>query len=348
MTYLGDIRLEDTIDFKFCTVTTTGAPTVLAGTPVVSAYLDNSVTQVTAGVTLTVDFDSVVGLNNVRVVASSGNGFATAQNVQLVITTGTVGGTSVVGYVVGQFSIEARSALRPVTAQRNLVVDANGLADANTVKVGPTGSGTAQTAGDIPARLPAALVSGRMDSSVGAIVNGVIVAATFAANALDAVWSTAARVLTAGTNIVLAKGVGVTGFTDLSAADVRTAVGLAAANLDTQLSAINSKTTNLPADPADASDIAASFAALNNISTAQVNAEVVDALNVDTYAEPTGVPAATATIVAKLGRLHQALRNRIDITSSKKTFYDDADAALWEKDLSDNGTTYSESEGNAP
>ncbi|WP_189340622.1 hypothetical protein [Mesorhizobium sp. M4B.F.Ca.ET.049.02.1.2] len=35
---------------------------------------------------------------------------------------------------------------------------------------------------------------------------GCITAAKFAANALDAVWSTATRVLTAGTNIVLAKG----------------------------------------------------------------------------------------------------------------------------------------------
>lgn len=80
--------------------------------------------------------------------------------------------------------------------------------------------------------------NGQVDSRAVAISNGVIAAATFAANALDAVWSTAARVLTAGTNIVLAKGVGVTGFTDLDAAGVRTAVGLASANLDTQLAAI--------------------------------------------------------------------------------------------------------------
>lgn len=53
------------------------------------------------------------------------------------------------------------------------------------------------------------------------------------------VWSVATRLLTAGTNIVLAKGVGVTGFNDLDAAGVRSAVGLAAANLDTQLSTID-------------------------------------------------------------------------------------------------------------
>ena len=49
----------------------------------------------------------------------------------------------------------------------------------------------------------------------------------------------------------------------LNAADLRAAVGLASANLDTQLSGINAKTTNLPSDPADASDIAASFTTVN-------------------------------------------------------------------------------------
>ncbi len=52
------------------------------------------------------------------------------------------------------------------------------------------------------------------------------------------VWSAANRVLTAGTNIVLAKGTGLTGLNDLDAGAMRTALGLAAANLDTQLGAV--------------------------------------------------------------------------------------------------------------
>lgn len=58
-----------------------------------------------------------------------------------------------------------------------------------------TGDAFADTT-NIKTRLPAALVTGRMDSSVGAIVNGAIVAASFAAGALDAVWSTSVRSLT--------------------------------------------------------------------------------------------------------------------------------------------------------
>ena len=77
-----------------------------------------------------------------------------------------------------------------------------------------------------------------------------------------------------------------------------------------------------------------------------VKAQVVDALATDTYAEPTGVPAATASLSAKIGVLHMALRNQVNVTATKKTFYDDGGAAEWEKDLSDDGSVYSESEAN--
>lgn len=149
--YHGDIRLGATIDVKFCTCGTTGAPTQLAGTGTVVAYPANSTTEVTGGITTTIDFDGRTGLNNVRIVASAGNGYTSAENYCLVISQGTVGGVSAVGYVVGSFSIENRSALMPATGGRTLVVDAAGLADANTVKLGPSGSGTAQTARDVGA-----------------------------------------------------------------------------------------------------------------------------------------------------------------------------------------------------
>lgn len=259
--WIGDFRLGDTFDLKFCTVApTTGVPTTLAGTPVISAYPGNSTTQLTAGITLSVDFDGVTGLHNVRVVATSGNGYATATNYALVITTGTVSGSSVVGYVVGHFSIEARSALMPTTAARTLVVDAAGLADANTVKVGPTGSGTAQTAGDIMAdtndiqtRLPAALVGGRMDSSVGAmaanvltatainadaitaakIADGAIDAATFAAGAINAAAIAADAITDAkvAADVTIASVTGAVGFVSGAVGSVTGAVGSVTGNV---------------------------------------------------------------------------------------------------------------------
>lgn len=108
MSYQGDIALGSTIDFKFTTRQISGAPFTLAGSPVISAYIGNDTTQLTAGITLSVDFDGVTGLNNVRVVASGGNGYAVNTDVQLVITTGTVNSVSVVGEVIGSFSINNR------------------------------------------------------------------------------------------------------------------------------------------------------------------------------------------------------------------------------------------------
>lgn len=103
---VGDFPAGAIIDIKFATVTTTGAPTTLSGTPAISVYKDNSTTESTSGVTLSVDFDSRTGFNNVRVDTSSdGTFYSAGSSFAVTITTGTVGGTSVVGYVVGQFTI---------------------------------------------------------------------------------------------------------------------------------------------------------------------------------------------------------------------------------------------------
>lgn len=67
---------------------------------------------------------------------------------------------------------------------------------------------------DIQARLPAALVGGRIDASVGALAANVVTAAATAADFVAEVQA---------------------GLSVLDAAGVRSAVGLAAANLDTQL-----------------------------------------------------------------------------------------------------------------
>lgn len=59
-------------------------------------------------------------------------------------------------------------------------------------------------------------VGGNVAGSVGSVTADVGITQT----AADKVWSTTARVLTAGTNIVLAKGVGITGFNDIAASSI--------------------------------------------------------------------------------------------------------------------------------
>ena len=172
-----DITLEDTIDIKFTTRSfSTGAPTTLAGTPVISAYPGNSVTQLTAGITLTVDFDSVTGLHNVRVVATAANGYAASTDYALVITTGTVGGVSVVGEVIGEFT----------TSRTAAAVDLANTTDGLGAIKSDTAATLVDTGTTLDARIPAALVGGRMDASVGAMAAGVVTATAVATGAIDA------------------------------------------------------------------------------------------------------------------------------------------------------------------
>jgi hypothetical protein len=86
----------------------------------------------------------------------------------------------------------------------------------------------------------------------------------------------------------------------------------------------------------------------SHATVAEVNAEVVDALNVDTYAEPgQGLPPATASLVAKLNYLYKAWRNRITLNKSTgqySLFNDDATTVDQKATISDDATTFDKGE----
>ena len=87
-----------------------------------------------------------------------------------------------------------------------------------------------------------------------------------------------------------------------------------------------------------------SAATATALATVDENVDTLITQLTTDVSEP-GVPGATATVPEMLATLYGALRNRIDVTSSAKTFYNDAGSAVWSKSLSDNGTTYTEAEG---
>jgi hypothetical protein len=74
---------------------------------------------------------------------------------------------------------------------------------------------------------------------------------------------------------------------------------------------------------------------------AQVNAEVLDVLNVDTFAQPgQATPAATTSIRLMLAWLYKAWRNRTTQTASQYSlFNDDASTVDQKATFSDDGTT---------
>jgi hypothetical protein len=128
---LGDLAPGSVVYFKFNTRTAAGAPITFAGAPSLTVYKNASDAQDGGDITLTVDFDSTTGLHYVAIDTSVDPTFyASGSEYQVTVVQGTVNGQSVAGTVIASFSLDNRSALRPATAGRTLVVSAGGVADA--------------------------------------------------------------------------------------------------------------------------------------------------------------------------------------------------------------------------
>lgn len=227
---LGDYAASTVIYGKFTTYRpSTGAPFTLAGTPSLAVYKDNSTTQSTTGVTLTVDFDAVTGLHHFAIDTSADGSFYSAgSNFDIVIAAGTVDSVSVVGSVVGSFSIAKTAALRPTTAGRTLDVSSGGEAGIDWANVGsPTTtlnlSGTSTkaleptTAGrtlDVASTGEAGIDLGNINFPAGAVApfgiadSGTLQAATSNTATIRAGASFGDNVL-AGATLVITGGTGV-------------------------------------------------------------------------------------------------------------------------------------------
>lgn len=93
-------------------------------------------------------------------------------------------------------------------------------------------------------------------------------------------------------------------------------------------------------------NVTGSVGSLATQAKADVNAEVLDVLNTDTFAEPgQEAPAATNTLVKKIGYLFKFLRNKITQTSTTMSvFADDGTTVDQKSTVSDDGTTYTRGE----
>lgn len=319
---VGNITEDATIVLRFSTISTALVPVTLGGTPAISVYKD-STTQSTAGVTLTVDYDSVTGLHHVAIDTSADAFYEAGKNYTVVITTGTVSGASVVGMVVGSFSIENRFQEVDVV---KLGGGAQSLLDLKDFADDGYDPSTNKLQGLVLADTVTTLTNAPSDSSGTTTLLSRLSAAR--AGYLDALDGHTAQ--TGDSYAIVNSG------THGNAA-LKTLIDAVDDLLDTEVAAILADTNELQADLADGGRLDLLIDAIK---------AVTDAINA-AQAEPTGVPAVDATPLVKIGWLFMALRNKVTVDATKKTFYDDGDAAEWEKDLSDDGTTYTESKGNA-
>jgi hypothetical protein len=354
--YIGDFSKNDTITFMFTTFRpSTGAPFLLAGTPVVSVYKDNNTTQDTAGVTLTTNYDSVTGLNFVSI-STSGAFYVDGSSYECVITTGTVDSVSVVGSCVGRFTMRDQAYLYPTTAGRTLDASATGqvIVVTNNDKTGYSLSGTQtfNVTGNITGNVTGSVgsVSGAVGSvtgavgsvtsavTVGTINSNVITAASIQADAI-----TAAKIATGAIDA------------DALATDAvnEIADGLLNRSLATAGAANNITITSIVSSVFQASNSLVLDDRVTFIGTAPVSFTV----GAIYYVTSANLTSTTFTLASTLGGLAVStsstgaftaslisgrnmlsalryLRNKVDISGSTMTVYQEDDtSAAWNSAL---------------
>jgi hypothetical protein len=84
---------------------------------------------------------------------------------------------------------------------------------------------------------------------------------------------------------------------------------------------------------------------VNLVTAAQVNAQVLDVLSVDTFAELTAPPAATSSLKDKITWLFMYARNKVTQTAAQRKLYrDDGTTVAGTSGTTDDGTTFTKGE----
>jgi hypothetical protein len=283
--YIGSWKIDDTPTFTVTTHTaSTGAVTDADAVPAYRVYEDETGTAILTGNMAKLDDAGTTGFYSEQITLSAANGFEKGKSYNIVITAA-VG--AVTGATIRNLQIEAEVDANSVSNIGANVITAASIAtgaiDADAIADGAIDAG-AFAADAITA---AKIADGAIDAATfaaGAITATVIATGAIDADALavDAGTEIAAAVWGADATTYQAQGTFGQAIGD-PAADANTIYGAVVTGatgatiaadiitiddfLDTEVAAIKAKTDNLPADPADASDIAASFTTVNTALT---------------------------------------------------------------------------------
>lgn len=133
--------------------------------------------------------------------------------------------------------------------------------------------------------------------------------------------------------------------TDTMEADLTTEIDANETKIDTAIANIGTAQADITAILGDTDTMEADLvAALPD--AAAINAQVLDVMNVDTFAEPAqGAPGATISIFAKINFLYKAWRNKKITDNATIELYNDAGAVVDSKIAhSDDGSDYTKGE----
>jgi hypothetical protein len=336
----GDVAADITLYIPFASYNSDGASVTLTGLAVtdVEIFKDGSVTQRAsdAGYALLdtdgIDFDGITGIHGFSIDLSDDTtaGFYAVGSQYWVVVSAVTIDAQTVNFIAATFRIVPAEASAGVPDVNVASIDANAI---TATSIAADAITAAKVAADVHAEAADAVwnevISGHQtDSTFGKAFDGAVTdpGVWIADSGEGTLFTPTATFADATWDELQSAHVGAGSFGEI-------ATEIAAILVDTAV--IGAAGAGLTAVPWNAD------------WDAEVQSEVEDALTA-ARAEPTGVPAANESLVGKVDRLFMALRNQVTITATKKTFFDDGGAAEWEQDLSDDGTTYTQTEANAP
>ena len=332
------VNLGDNVVFSICTHDPdTGILTDADEAPTWRMYEDETAAAILNGSMAKLDDGNTTGFYTETVACTAGNGFEKAKTYTVYIEA-TVDSDK--GGICYGFKVEELASLTDVQTSCEAAIDAKFTFSGANVDAQVAGiddidfSATMKTSLDASTPASVTTVTGNVNGNVGGNVTGSV------GSVIGAVGSVTGAVGSVTGNV----GGNVTG----SVGSVVGAVGSVTGNVGGNVTgsvgsvvgAVGSVTGNV------GGNVTGSIGSLAAQAKTDVNGEVVDALNTDTYAEPgQGNPPATATLVQKIGYLYKAWRNKRDTVNNAKRYYNDAGAVVDQKrTLSDDGTTYIETE----
>jgi hypothetical protein len=299
----------------------TGASVTLTGLAVtdIEIYKDASTTQRAsdAGYTLIdtdgIDIDGVTGIHGFTIDTGDNTdaSFYTVGAWFTVVVSAVTIDSQTVNFIAAQFRIMAAEGVA-------------GVPDVNTTHI----SDTAQTAKDVGAAVPAA--------TAGA-AGGLFIAGSNAATTVNITGNLTGNVSGSVGSVTASVNVGQIAGQTANAASAVTFPATVASTTNITGGTITT-VTNLT-NAATAGDFTAT-------QKASINAEVLDVLATDTFAQPgQEAPAATQTLKNMVAYLYKAFRNRSTQTSATYSLYaDDATTVDQKATVADDGTTFSRGE----
>jgi hypothetical protein len=340
---LGDYAPGETVSFLWSSYNASGASVTRATNGTVSVYKDSSDTQTTTGVTDSEDVDALTGIH--RATIATTDAFYTPGSVFFVVLSGaTIDGQSVnailATFTIGRTGVLARGTLSgthsSTTADLGTSAPSQDVAGMTLIFPGHKQAfliDSYSTSTGVATFSPATAVT-LADGDVWYLV-GTPKASTGAPPAVNVTQisgdTTAADNLEAAAD---GTGYNLGGGSVVAASVTGNVGGNVAGSVGSVTGAVGSVTGNV------GGNVVGSIGSLAAQAKTDVNVEVNDVLNVDASSELAAVPAANASLGAKIRWLFVKARNKITQTATTQTvFADDGSTTVATSTVSDNGTT---------